>query len=99
MRTDFETSIRSDAFALQSLKHYQDGKLIMYSWLSRGLVKPQDLASWRFDGDESAVADIMKRTPGAMRELLSLTSLPDVGDEREKQLVEQAGETLLPGRA
>lgn len=96
-RTDFETSIRSDAFALQSLNKFQEGKLIMHAWLTRGLTSITDLAAWRFNGDESKIGDLMERTPHCMKELLSLESVPLVGDEDAKQLVAKAQDTILPG--
>ena len=69
----------------------------MSSWLSRGLVSIADLAKWRFDDDESQVAELMKQTPGSMRDLLSLESKPEVGDDDEKKRVRDAESTLLPG--
>ena len=69
----------------------------MFSWLSRGLVSIADLAKWRFDNDESQVSELMQQTPGSMRALLSLESIPEVGDDDEKKLVMDAKNTLLPG--
>ena len=42
----------------------------------------------------------MKRTPGAMSKLLSMDSLPEVGDdESKKQQLKQAESTRLPGES
>ena len=71
----------------------------MYAWLSRGLVSISDLAAWRFDNDESKVADLMKQTPNQIRALLSLDAIPDVGDAEEKKRVKEAQNALLPGAA
>lgn len=69
----------------------------MYSWISRGMVSISDLAAWRFNNDEGKVSEILTATPGQMRDLLSLESLPEVTDENEKKLVKDAEQTLLPG--
>ena len=99
-RIDFESSIRSDAFALKALRDYQDGKLILHAWLTRGLVSAADIAQWRFDGDESRVADLMKSTPHAMNRLLAMESLPEVGDDEEnKELMKVAQKGPLPGES
>lgn len=69
----------------------------MFAWLSRGLVSSEDLCQWRFDGDRSKVEEVLKRTAGCMRELLSLQSLPETGDSEEKKLVKAAQQCVLPG--
>ena len=97
LRTDFETSIYSDAYALKALKHYQNGKLVTFAWLSRGLVSLEDIATWRFEGDKSAAEELLKQTPGCMQKLLALDSLPEVADEDEKQLVQVAKQSRLKG--
>ena len=100
LRTEFESSIRSDAFALKSLRDYQSGKMILYAWLSRGLTNVGDVADWLFDGDRTKVAELMKQTPGAMSKLLSLDSLPETGDdESKKQQLQLAETTRLPGES
>ena len=100
LRTDFESSIRSDAFALKSLRDYQDGKLVLHAWLSRGLVAASDIAKWKFQGDESKVADLMQKTPNAMKDLLSLEEFPSVGDdEQNKKLMTMAEQEPLPGES
>lgn len=55
----------------------------MHAWLTRGLVTAADIARWRYDGDESQVADLMKQTPNAMNHLLALESFPEVGDDEK----------------
>ena len=85
LRTEFESSIRSDTFALKSLRDYQSGKMILYAWLSRGLTNVGDVADWLFNGDRTKVAELMKQTPGAMSKLLSLDSLPETGDDESKK--------------
>lgn len=100
IRNDFESSIRSDAFALKSLRDYQDGKLILHAWLTRGLTSVSDVAAWKFNGDESKVAELMQKTPNAMNNLLSLEALPEVGDDdANKQLLQLAENETLAGES
>lgn len=99
LRTDFETSIYSDAYALQSLKKYQQGKLILHSWLTRGLVTVSQIAKWRFQGDETKVKELMKSTKGYMHHLLSLEKVPSVGDDDEKAISQLARMSKLEGEA
>ena len=83
---------------MKSLREYQDGKLVVHAWLSRGLVSVSDLAAWKFSGDESKVQHWMQRTPFALDELLSLEDLPAVGDSDEnKALAAVAAQGPLEG--
>ena len=85
---------------MKSLRDYQSGKLILYSWLSRGLTSVEDVAQWRFEGDRRQVAELMKQTPGAMSKLLSLEELPEVGeDQSKKEQLKLAESTRLPGES
>ena len=71
---------------------------MLHAWLTRGLVTASDIAKWRFDGDESKVEELMKHTPHAMNDLLSLEEVPNVGDDEQNKkrvaLAEQARITL-----
>ena len=59
-----------------------------------------DIARWRYDGDESQVADLMRKTPNAMSQLLSLENLPAVGDDgKNKELMKLAEQGPLPGES
>ena len=72
----------------------------MHAWLTRGLVTAADIGRWRYDGDESQVADLMKQTPNAMNHLLALESLPEVGDDdKNKELLKLAEQGPLPGES
>ena len=85
---------------MKALRDYQDGKLVLHAWLTRGLVTAADIARWRYDGDESQVADLMRKTPNAMSQLLSLENLPAVGDdEKNKELMKLAEQGPLPGES
>lgn len=97
MRLDVEASLRADCWALQKLAEYQDGKLITFAWVSRGMTSLEDLASWRFDGDIAAADAFLQRTPGAMQSLLQLDDIPTEIDKSTSIDVELAESTLLQG--
>ena len=42
----------------------------MYAWLITGLVTPELLAKWHFDGNVKAFKDSMKKTIGLFKKLL-----------------------------
>ncbi|CAK8990830.1 Malate dehydrogenase 2 [Durusdinium trenchii] len=96
-RLDVEASLRADCWALQKLAEYQDGKLITFAWVSRGMTSLEDLASWRFDGDIAAADAFLQRTPGAMQSLLQLDDIPTEIDKSTSIDVELAESTLLQG--
>lgn len=98
VRLSLEDSLRADAWAMKSLRDYANGKLIMHSWISRGLVSVEQLATWKFDGDMEALREGMKRTMDGMRNLLRLESSAETGaDPERKALVEAAESLILPG--
>ncbi|CAK8991245.1 Malate dehydrogenase 2, partial [Durusdinium trenchii] len=96
-KLDVEASLRADCWALQKLAEYQDGKLITFAWVSRGMTSLEDLASWRFDGDIAAADAFLQRTPGAMQSLLQLDDIPTEIDKSTSIDVELAESTLLQG--
>lgn len=57
------------------------------------------VAQWRFQGDETKVKELMKRTKGCMNDLLSLEKVPSVGDDDEKTLSQLARMSKLEGEA
>ena len=57
----------------------------MYAWLITGLVTPQLLAEWHFDGDLKQFEDHMKRTIGDFKELLQQKFLE--GNKTDPDLV------------
>ena len=87
----------ADAWALQKLAQYQDGKILLWSWLSRGLVTIEQVAAWRFNGSEKEVESLLESTPNEMKALCDLDEMPDLEDEAQKQQVVLAQEAALAG--
>ena len=87
----------ADAWALQKLGEYQNGKIILWSWLSRGLVTMEQVANWRFDGSTDAVEKLLDSTPTELKALCDLDALPDVEDLEQKKQVVLAQEAALQG--
>ena len=63
-RLTMENSIRADAWALSRLKEYQSGKLILWSWVTRGYVTMEQVAEWYFDSDVDAATTALSSTRG-----------------------------------
>jgi len=47
----YKSSILDDVWAVNVIRQYRNGKILMWSWLTRGLVSPELLAEWKYDGD------------------------------------------------
>ncbi|CAK9054369.1 Malate dehydrogenase 2 [Durusdinium trenchii] len=77
-KTSALVALRSDAYAVESLRSFECGKLVWLAWMSRGFVSVQNIADWRFQGDEQKVKDLMKRAKNSMQSLLDLNKLPDL---------------------
>jgi len=92
-----EGSLRADAFALQSLKNYQGGKLIQWAWVSRGLTSMEQIAEWHHDGNMEAAKASFEQTRGAMATLYSLDEIPSVEPTGEEDIVAAAETTTLKG--
>lgn len=92
-----EASLRADAWALQQLGAYQQGKLIAYAWVSRGLTSIEDFASWHFDGNVESAKQALARTKDAMRALLALEELPSVESAKTLESVNLAEQSVLEG--
>ena len=69
----YSNSIRDDCWAVNIVRTYRQGKLIMWSWLSRGLVTVELLAKWHFDGDLKKVWTHMERVRGDLTKLMTMT--------------------------
>ena len=96
-RLTTEGSLRADAFALQSLKNYQGGKLIQWAWVSRGLTSMEQIAEWHHDGNMEAAKASFEQTRGAMATLYSLDEIPSVEPTGEEDIVAAAETTTLKG--
>ena len=78
IRLSPEGSLRADAWALQALKTYQNGKLILWSWISRGLTTLEQAAEWYHNGDLECAKDAMKAVRGGMADLYHLDKVPSI---------------------
>ena len=55
------TAIFNDLAAIDCVRQYKQGKIVMYAWLVTGLVTPKLLAKWHFDGNEKEFNQSMKK--------------------------------------
>ena len=54
----------NDLAAIDAVRQLRNDKMIMYVWLITGLVTPELLAKWHYDGDLKLFQEHMKRTKG-----------------------------------
>ena len=100
LRLSHEGSLRCDAWALKQLAQYQGGKLLIWSWVSRGFTNLQQIADWRTDGNLEVAKDLMSRTEAGMQALYSLDDVCEDGpaddddDDHEKAPIQ---DELLDG--
>ena len=92
-----ENSLRADAWALQKLKTYQNGKLLLWSWCSRGYLSIENLANWYHDGDVDAARQSLSSTRGELKKLCELDEIPSVENDQELCELENAESTKLEG--
>ena len=69
-KLNYKTAILNDLSAIDCVRQYKGGKIIMYAWLVTGLVTPKLLAKWHCNGNEDAFNESMKRTIGEFKDLL-----------------------------
>ena len=60
-KIDYRTAIQNDLAAIDCVRQFRKGKIIMYAWLVTGLVTPELLAKWHFDGDVQQFEENMKK--------------------------------------
>jgi hypothetical protein len=73
-----ESSVRADCWALQKLSQYAEGKVLIWAWVSRGLVELEWVAKIHFGGDVQKCKDALAATPGKLAELCQFDELPVV---------------------
>ena len=73
----YSNAIRDDCWAVNVVRNYKQGKLIMWAWLSRGLVTVELLAKWHFHGAIEEVWSHMERVRGDLTKLMTMTDGPD----------------------
>ena len=74
MRLSQEGSLRCDAWALEQLRRYENGKLIMRSGISRGHVTLEEMTAWHFNNDIKEAEAAMSRLKKGMAQLYSIDS-------------------------
>ena len=84
-RLGMETSLRSDVFALQKLASYADGKLILWSWASRGLISLEWIADLQFKGDVEAATEALSQVKGELAKLCHFDTLPMIDGLNETE--------------
>ena len=57
----YRNSILDDLWAINVIRNYEGGKILWWSWLSRGLVTPELLAKWHFQGKLEDLNKTMKQ--------------------------------------
>ena len=92
-RLSVENSIRADAWALQKLKNYQSGKVILWSWVSRGYVTMDQVAEWYHDSNVDAANDALSSTPRAMKKLCEIDEIPHVDAKEDQAELKRANST------
>lgn len=97
MRLDLRDSLRADAWALTQIKRYGRGKLVMYAWMSRGVVTPEDMAKWHFNGDQTQLAECMQSNKGALKQFAKLDDLLNQDYSEEAERMRRAEQGALAG--
>ena len=92
-----EDSLRADAWALQRIADYQSGKVLLWSWVSRGLLSMEHVAEWYYENDIRAAKDALSGTPQQMSKLCRVDELPYVDCSSQQQELQIAEETHLKG--
>lgn len=96
-RMGIETSLEADAFALQKLAGYANGKIILWSWVSRGLVDMQWLADLRHGGDVNQATESLSGVKGKLAALCHFDELP-ILDGAPETADESPQDTLMNGQ-
>ena len=84
---------------MQQLASYQQGKLILWAWVSRGLTSFEQVADWYHAGNLELAKDFMKRTKGMMAGLCHLEEAPTVDTDKGKELAAAASSATLNGES
>ena len=90
-KINYRTAIFNDLAAIDCVRKYKNGKIIMYAWLVTGLVTPELLAKWHFGGNEKEFQENMKKNIGEFKELLRQKFLQ--GNKTDPELVAWRQET------
>lgn len=83
------TALRADAYALDSLNRFENGRLIWGSWITRGYITLAEIAKWRFGGNEQEARNQFKGVRWCTEKLRLLGKAPDMHcDDKEMQDLE-----------
>ena len=66
----YRTAIFNDLAAIDCVRQYKQGKIVMYAWLVTGLVTPKLLAKWHFNENEDEFNESMTRAIGEFKNRL-----------------------------
>ena len=70
-------SLESDVYALQCIREYEKGKLVLWAWASRGYSDCDAIGKWHFNGNTSLAEELMSPIqPGAFAKYVQLHKLP-----------------------
>lgn len=96
-----ETSLESDAYALQCIRNYEKAKLVLWSWCSRGFSTVEDVARWHFNGNVALATRFMAPSPpGELAKYAQLESWPVLtilGDDHANEDIQVPNTTFLNG--
>jgi hypothetical protein len=87
------TSFQSDAYALRVIAEYQQGKIIMWAWSSRGYVSRERQAAWHFNGDLDAMNEALRAGRHAMRDMFRVGDASEDPKDYQRiwEVADQAG--------
>lgn len=97
LRIDMCSSLRADAWALKQIASFGGGKLLMWSWMSRGYVTTEDMAQWRFNGSQQELLDCMKSCKYSMKHLYELEDITEEDYSDDGKKFEKAKQATLQG--
>eukprot|EP00913_Durusdinium_trenchii_P025924 g24327.t1 len=87
----------ADAWALQQIGNYKNGKILLWSWISRGLISMEQLASWHFNQNLEEAQQFLESASGELRKLADLDELPEPHEPGDASGVAKAETTVMSG--
>lgn len=92
------SSLESDAYALQCIREYQQGKLVLWAWSSRGYSTLEDIAEWHCGGDVDKAAELLApMEKGVFTEYIKGKELPSLHILGEEKAVQIPDDQFLSG--
>eukprot|EP00438_Fugacium_kawagutii_P033902 Skav220991 [mRNA] locus=scaffold1541:250564:259672:- [translate_table: standard] len=92
------SSLESDAYALQCIREYQQGKLVLWAWSSRGYSTLEDIAAWHCGGDVAKAAELLApMEKGVFTEYIKGKELPSLHILGEEKAVRIPDDKFLSG--